>query len=90
MFYEPELDPETGKVDLKKHPLVRKHLSFKNSIEPEFVYDLGNDDDEDDVEDEEQRTYMYNIKTGSMIPSSYMLHILPEPKPQRKGAHDPE
>ena len=41
-------------------------------------------------EGEERETYMYNIKTGSMIPSTYMVEILPEPKPQAKGRYDPK
>ena len=37
---------------------------------------------------EEQKSYMYNIKTGSMIPSDYMPRILPEP--QHIDGYDPE
>ena len=81
VFFEPELDAQTG------NPLVQKNSPFMESMEPEFSHDFGY---EDDAEDGTSKTYMYNIKTGSMIPSTYMLEILPEPKPQTTGCYDPK
>ena len=90
VFYEPELDFQPRNPEPSKHPLVHKNSSFMKSMEPEFLHDFGNGDSKNDAEDEKQKTYMYNIKTGSMIPSSYMLDIFPESKPQPKGRYDPE
>ena len=81
VFYEPELDSESG------NPIAQKSSPFMKSMEPEFLHDFGYGDE---AEDEPQKTYMYNIKTGSMIPSTYMVEILPEPKPQAKGRYDPK
>ena len=83
LFYAPPRlnDPKTPHGNTGKQPVSHSDSSSNNS---------SSDDEEYYVplrEGEEQRTYMYNVKTGSMIPSYYMLGILPEP--QYKNCYEP-